>query len=47
MTEERCRNAQLARSDSDTMVERLEGLDPKNEDWHAIRCGYEVSRGNK
>lgn len=44
LTEERSRNVQLARSDGRTTKERLEGVWPKNEDWHAIRIAYDVSR---
>ena len=32
----------MARSDGRTKEERLEGLWPKNEDWHAIRIAYDV-----
>ena len=42
LTEERSRNAQDARGDGDTSFERLEGLIPKVEDWHAIRLVYQV-----
>lgn len=42
LTEERVRNVQLARSDGRTSEERLQGLWPKNEDWHAIRIAYKV-----
>lgn len=42
LTEERARNVQMARSDGRTKEERLEGLWPKNEDWHAIRIAYDV-----
>lgn len=42
LTEERARNVQMARSDGRTNEERLEGLWPKNEDWHAIRIAYDV-----
>lgn len=44
LTEERARNVQMARQDGRTKEERLEGLWPKNEDWHAIRIAYDVSR---
>ena len=37
LSEERARNAQCAMVDGDTEIERIEGLIPKNEDWHAIR----------
>ncbi len=43
LTEERSRNVQIARSDGRTTKERLEGVWPKNEDWHAIRIAYDVS----
>ena len=42
LTEERARNAQDARGDGDSYFERLEGLIPKVEDWHAIRLVYQV-----
>ena len=42
LTEERARNAQKGRSDGDNMYERLEGLLPKVEDWHAGRIIYQV-----
>ncbi|KAJ7336001.1 hypothetical protein OS493_013371 [Desmophyllum pertusum] len=42
LTEERARNVQLARSDGTTTEERLDGVWPKNEDWHAIRIAYKV-----
>ena len=42
LTEERARNVQLARSDGRMSEERLQGLWPKNEDWHAIRIAYKV-----
>ena len=42
LTEERARNVQMGRSDERTKEERLEGLWPKNEDWHAIRIAYDV-----
>lgn len=43
LTEERARNIQKARMDEDTIQERLEGLWPKNEDWHGIRIAYQVT----
>ena len=43
LTEERARNVQLARSDGADTLERLQGVWPKNEDWHAIRTAYKVS----
>ena len=42
LTEERGRNIQVARLDGDTQETRLEGVFPKNEDWHAIRMAYYV-----
>ena len=42
LTEERSRNVKLARLDGRTSKERLDGLLPKNEDWHAIRIAYDV-----
>ena len=44
LTEERARNVQLARSDGTSTAERLEGVWPKNEDWHAIRTAYKVMK---
>ena len=43
LTEERARNIQKARMDGDTTQERLEGVWPKNEDWHGIRIAYQVT----
>lgn len=43
LTDERARNIQKARMDGDTIQERLEGLWPKNEDWHGIRIAYQVT----
>ena len=45
-TEERARNVQLARSDGTRTEERLDGVWPKNEDWHAIRTAYKVKMVN-
>jgi hypothetical protein len=42
LTEERGRNAKDARGDGDTTYERLEGVETKHEDWHAIRLIYQV-----
>ena len=42
LTEERSRNAQLARRDGDSEFERLDGVIPKVEDWHAGRIIYQV-----
>ena len=33
----------MVRQDGRTKEERLEGLWPKNKDWHAIRIAYDVS----
>uniref|UniRef100_A0A7M5WN06 DUF6589 domain-containing protein n=1 Tax=Clytia hemisphaerica TaxID=252671 RepID=A0A7M5WN06_9CNID len=41
LTEERSRSAQNARADGRTVEERLQGLLPKFEDWHAIRTAYD------
>ena len=46
LTEEWARNVQLARSDGTSTAERLEGVWPKNEDWHAIRTAYKVTNNN-
>ena len=43
LTEDRARNVQLARSDSADTLERLLGVWPENEDWHATRIAYKVS----
>ena len=42
LTQERARNAQKGRADGDTTFERLEGVIPKVEDWHACRILYQV-----
>lgn len=42
LTEERARNIQKARMNGETECERLEGVWPKNEDWHGIRIAYQV-----
>ena len=42
LTEERARNATNGRSDGDSEYERVEGLIPKVEDWHAKRILYQV-----
>ncbi|CAB3979745.1 Hypothetical predicted protein [Paramuricea clavata] len=42
LTEERARNAQKGHADGDTTFERLEGILPKVEDWHAGRILYQV-----
>ena len=46
LTEERARNIQKARADGTTVLERLDGIWPKNEDWHCIRTAYEVTINN-
>lgn len=43
LTEEHARNVKLARLDGRNSEERLEGVMPKIEDWHAIRIAYDVS----
>ncbi len=45
LTDERARNAVLARSDGDDMHEQLKGFIPKVEDWHCGRLTYQVSTG--
>ena len=47
LTEERARTAKDARADGDTDFEKLEGLQAKHEDWHAIRLVYQVHIFNK
>lgn len=42
LTVERARSAQAVRSQSETSLQRLEGLHPKVEDWHAIVNFYQV-----
>ncbi|KAM7437342.1 hypothetical protein ABFA07_012980 [Porites harrisoni] len=42
LTEERARNVQLARSDSADTLERLQGVWPENEEWHATRIACKV-----
>jgi hypothetical protein len=44
LTEERARNGQAARADGDTDLEKLRGLVPKVEVWHAIRLLYQVQK---
>ena len=44
LTEERARNGQAVRADGDTDLEKLKGLVPKVEDWHAIRLMYQVQK---
>ncbi|XP_066910120.1 uncharacterized protein [Clytia hemisphaerica] len=41
LTEERARTVQNARADGKTVEERLQGITPKFEDWHAIRTAYD------
>ncbi len=43
LTEERARNLQGAMADGDSDYETLNGISPKNEDWHAIRYMYKVT----
>jgi len=43
LTEEGAWNIQKARMDGDATQERLEGVWPKNEDWHGIRIAYQVT----
>ena len=43
LTEERARNLQKARLDGHDVRSRLQGVLPKNEDWHAIRIAYSVN----
>ncbi len=45
LTDERARNAVLARSDGDDMHEQLKRFIPKVEDWHCGRLTYQVSTG--
>lgn len=40
----RARSAKRHRQDSETEVERLDGLQPVVEDWHAKMCLFEVGR---
>ena len=47
LSEERARCAMSAMKDGDTEIERLDGLIPKIEDWHAIRYMYAVCREKK
>lgn len=42
LSEERARCSMSAMKDGDTELERLDGLIPKIEDWHAIRYMYAV-----
>eukprot|EP00794_Sanderia_malayensis_P002117 gene2117-2401_t len=42
LTEERSHNLQGAMADGDSDYESLNGLLPKNEDWHAIRYMYQI-----
>ena len=46
LTEERATNVRDARSDGDNEFERLQGVIPKVEDWHASRILYQVKRIN-
>eukprot|EP00111_Clytia_hemisphaerica_P016220 TCONS_00047979-protein len=45
LTEERAVNSQKARLDGENDLEKLKGLSPKFEDWHAKKCLYEVKDG--
>ncbi len=47
LSEERARCLMGAMKDGDTELERLDGLIPKIEDWHAIRYMYAVRRERK
>ncbi|PIK58194.1 hypothetical protein BSL78_04918 [Apostichopus japonicus] len=42
LTDERCRSAQRARADGDTTLQKLSGLVPKLEDWHAFRIASQI-----
>ena len=42
LTEERAINVQRAFLDGDTQYEKLKGLSPKFEDWHAKKTLYEA-----
>ena len=42
LTEERARNLQGAMADGGSDYDCLNGIIPKNEDWHAIRYMYKV-----
>ena len=44
LSEERANNARDARTDGDNEFERLEGVIPKVEDWHASRIMYQVKK---
>ena len=46
LTEERATNVRDARSDGDNEFERLQGVIPKVEDWHASRILYQVKKIN-
>ena len=43
LTEERERTCKAARGGGDTQYDRLEGVQTKHEDWHAIRLIYQGS----
>ena len=43
LTAERSRSCKTSRDNSDTSRERLEGLEPAVEDWHAKQSLYGVS----
>ena len=44
LSEENARHAQGAMADGETEYDRVGGIFPKNEDWHAIRYMYVVSK---
>ena len=46
LTEERATNARDARSGGDNEFERLEGVIPKVEDWHACIIMYQVKKND-
>lgn len=47
LTVERAVNAQRASADGDNPWDRLEGVVPKNEDWHADRNKFQVNKHNE
>ena len=42
LTCERIRGAKMARMQAPDPVQRLDGLSPKVEDWHALQAYYQV-----
>lgn len=42
LTRERASAAQEAKLQSSTMIGKLRGVIPKNEDWHTLVCLYQV-----